>query len=86
MFYMHHNTATDRICDEYGYDYADERQIRWEAMAAARELISFAALEGRNVLEDTFEVIDSHGRPVFTLRFADALDGSVLPKQYVALQ
>ena len=84
MFYMHHHHATDGLIpDEDGYDHDDEKHMRWEAMRAAREMIGFAAMEGRNALEDRFEVTDSDRRHLFTLKFADALDGSVLPRQYI---
>ena len=54
---MHHETACGRISDEFGYDHLDEQHMRWEAMTAARAMIGYAALEGRNAL-DCFKVTD----------------------------
>lgn len=80
-YFIHCRGATTLI-DAEPYDRPDLEHMRREAVAAARELIAAAAMDGLPVPDDYFEITDERGSVLMVLPFKDALDGTPLDHKF----
>jgi len=71
--YYFHIYSDDVTIDREGQELADFETARLEATRGARELICDSVRKGRLTLGHRVEVEDEDGRPLFTIRFADAV-------------
>ena len=65
--------------DDYGVDLPDAEAAFEEALLGARGLMDDAALAGRDVSGQCFEVTDAYGRAAFTVPFLLAMNDEPQP-------
>jgi hypothetical protein len=76
LYFFNHQRPDELLTDEEGVEFDSLKQVREEAVQAARDLIAEAAQMGRNAGEDEFIVTDDNGETVWRLKFADAIDSA----------
>jgi hypothetical protein len=72
-FFFHQVHPDCRIEDYEGAAFEDLSSVRDEAIGAARELMSGAILQGKELKSSKFEIADQHGRTVLILPFVEAI-------------
>jgi len=72
-YFFHQRRRQELFVDDEGSEFDSDRRALEEAMTSAREMMSEAILEGRDVSGRAFEVTDDQGRRVLILRFRDTI-------------
>jgi hypothetical protein len=73
-YYFHLRTDGNLVRDEDGEDLQNLETARYEAIEAAREIMSEEVLKGKAPSNGRqFEIADEAGETVLTLRFAEAV-------------
>ena len=72
-YYFHIQDGTGRIVDDEGSEHADLDAARDEAVESARELMSQAALVGRDANHRVFHIAAENGMTLLELPFRDAI-------------
>ena len=75
LFFFHIRTGEDLDEDTVGVDLPDLDAVRGETAAAMGDMFRDAALTGKPVVGEAFEVTDEDGRPVLRV----PLDGDRAP-------
>lgn len=71
--YFFHVYNDDTTIDREGQDLADLDAAKREATRSARDLMAEAVRHGEVILSHRIEVEDDGGRPLLTIRYADAV-------------
>ena len=72
-FFFHIRDSDGLVEDPEGIECRDPSAIRDEAVGAARDLMADHIRKGFDVSGWSYEVVDERGRPILTLRFAEAV-------------
>lgn len=72
-YFFHVRGGPIEADDEEGSDLPNSAAAERYAVAAARELLAAAVLEGRLALDERIDVNDSAGRRLLSLSFGDAV-------------
>jgi uncharacterized protein DUF6894 len=75
-YHFHLYNSIGSVPDEDGRELPDLETARAEAVKGARAIIADEVLNGRLDLEARIEVKNEAGAVLFTLTFAEAVDGS----------
>lgn len=73
VFYFNVIAGRQVITDLEGTDLPDLEAARKDAITDARELMSTAVLEGRDISQRTIEICDENGNVLLMMRFSDAV-------------
>jgi hypothetical protein len=80
LYFFHLRERGGRLHpDDYGVDLPDAEAAFEEALLGARGLMDDAALAGRDVSGQCFEVTDAYGRAAFTVPFLLAMNDEPQP-------
>jgi hypothetical protein len=71
--YFFHVYNDETTIDREGKDLADLDAAKREAMRGARDLMAEAVRHGEVTMSHRIEVEDDGGRPLLTIRYADAV-------------
>ena len=72
-FYFHLRKDGKLIADQEGDEFQNLDDVREEAIAAARQIIAFAPLEGRDARDYSFLITDDRAQQVLEFQFKEAM-------------